>query len=70
MIDEETKKFSDEFRAGQGGVLPKVEGREYTTTRVDDAFSTVMQWLQWRIPATRKVKGQVQAQVQAQVQTV
>ena len=37
----------------QGGNLSITEGVRYADSRVDDAFSTIIQWLHWRIPFTR-----------------
>ncbi len=53
MIDVAIKLAVARNWVAQGGKLPEHEGTQYAESRVDDAFSTVMQWLHSRIPFTR-----------------
>ena len=53
MIDNEAKSAVSGHWTNQGGKLAAQEGLQYAESRVDEAFSTIMQWLHWRIPFTR-----------------
>ncbi len=53
MIETDVKDVVAQAWINQGGKLPEHEGIQYAESRVDDAFSTILQWLQWRIPFTR-----------------
>ncbi|GAX75783.1 hypothetical protein CEUSTIGMA_g3226.t1 [Chlamydomonas eustigma] len=53
MIDLQVKTSIEENVMKAGGIQRNHSGMEFANTRVDDAFSTIMQWLHWRIPFTR-----------------
>ena len=53
MTDISSKHNVVRHWEAQGGNLVVREGLQYAESRVDDAFSTVIQWLHWRIPFTR-----------------
>jgi hypothetical protein len=55
MIDLEIKESLERNLMKAGGIPHKHPGVEFANSRVDDAFSTIMQWLHWRIPFTRGV---------------
>ena len=60
MVDTDASRFLEEQWTKGGGTLPEHEGLQFAESRVDDAFSTILQWLHWRIPFTR---GQDQAMI-------
>jgi hypothetical protein len=53
MIDTEVDTILERNALNAGGTLPKHEGIQYAHSSDDDAFSTIIQWLYWRIPYTR-----------------
>ncbi|GAX75784.1 hypothetical protein CEUSTIGMA_g3227.t1 [Chlamydomonas eustigma] len=53
MIETEVDTILKRNAINAGGTLPKNEGVEKADSAVDDAFSTIIQWLYWRIPFTR-----------------
>ncbi|GFR49991.1 hypothetical protein Agub_g12137 [Astrephomene gubernaculifera] len=50
MADADAAAVVSEHRATNGGLLRPNPGAQYAASRVDDAFSTLMQWLYARIP--------------------
>jgi len=53
MVDSDATRLMESRWTSNGGSLPEHEGMQFAESRVDDAFSTILQWLHWRIPFTR-----------------
>lgn len=54
MIDTDIEDAVERLKMEHGGKLPTdQDGMQYAKSRVDDAFSTILQWLLSRIPHTR-----------------
>lgn len=63
MIDEKEREIRDKNRIDHGGNVPfnnRVgDGSEYAGVAVDDAFSTIIQWLYTRIPMVEMARREV-----------
>ena len=54
MIDDEARNGVDRNVVNfHGGIEPTQRGFEFARSGQDDAFSTLLQWLLWRVPFTR-----------------
>lgn len=53
MVEDQTKNSIQSHWTDNGGKLPEQEGIQFAESQADDAFSTILQWLHWRVPFTR-----------------
>ena len=56
IVYDQIRSGLEEDGAQHGGLFQNHPGRQYAVSHVDDAFSTIMQWLHARIPSTRVAK--------------
>ncbi|KAG2432501.1 hypothetical protein HXX76_008846 [Chlamydomonas incerta] len=57
MLDDSARSLMWGYRADAGGKAPRTPGSEYSTSRQDDAFATILQWLYHRIPEVHGTQG-------------
>lgn len=50
MLDDSARAYLWDYRADAGGKAPRTPGAEFSVSRQDDAFATILQWLYHRIP--------------------
>jgi len=53
MLEHDTESIVKTHWSDNGGKLPVQEGSHFAESKTDDAFSTIIQWLHWRISFTR-----------------
>ncbi|KAG2432503.1 hypothetical protein HXX76_008848 [Chlamydomonas incerta] len=57
MIEDESRRLQRAYQQDAGGKAPRTPGSEYSTSRQDDAFATILQWLYHRIPEVHGTQG-------------